>query len=146
MSDQPSSTTGRSFGRDPRAQAVLATLVLCCLLFSPGNGPVLPSAWSFSLPAQIDKIIHALFFGIETLFLFRAVRPKTNDHFAQALGRVLALVVGLAIFTELGQVFVPGRSPELLDVAADLTGAGLCALFLAFNEWSKPRRTLAALE
>jgi VanZ like family len=146
MRDPAASETKMSWRRDPRVQAVVATLVLCCLLFSPGTGPALVSTWSFNLPAQIDKVVHALFFGLETLFLYRAwsVDPQTGS--ARALGRTLLLIFGLAIVTELGQALVPGRAPELLDIAADLTGAGLCAIFLAFNEWFKPRRALAALE
>lgn len=89
-----------------------------CLLLSPGSSE--PS----NAPIEgLDKLGHA------ALFL-----P------AGYLGGLLPLwsLGGLVSFggvTELAQHFVPGRSPEVLDVVADLVGA---AIGVALAWWRGP--------
>lgn len=64
-----------------------------------------------------DKAEHAIAYAV--LGLLGAASTE---------GKVVRVILGLAAFgaaIELLQAFSPGRSPDLLDVAADIAGAGL---------------------
>jgi VanZ family protein len=83
------------------------------------------------LPAAIphgDKFLHAGYFALTALFAARALRQ------AEGWGRgatAAALLSGALLWgasDEFHQSFVPGRSVEAADVAADVLGAGLAAL------------------
>ncbi len=100
------------------------------LIFVLSSRPRLPD-----LPITfdgIDKAAHALFFGILCAWVVFGVGHR---------GRA-ALLVGVFVtslygaFDEVHQMFVPGRSPDILDWIADTVGAVLAAT--AIRLW-RPR-------
>ncbi len=73
-----------------------------------------PPGSGLALVPHADKLAHAGLFGTLALLLWAAhVRPWL----------AVALATGWGIVDEVHQAFVPGRTPELLDVVADATGA-----------------------
>lgn len=88
------------------------------------------SAWSSppGIPVQGgDKLVHFCVYALLGMLVTRAL-------WAFALGPVRAgvlgalLSAGYGVLDEIHQMFVPNRSPELLDVAADASGSLLGAL------------------
>ena len=72
-----------------------------------------------------DKLIHFLEFGMLGILLTRAVYLSDSG----SRGRYWACILAAALyggFDELHQLFVPGRSVELGDFAADCIGALVC--------------------
>ncbi len=72
-----------------------------------------------------DKVFHFLLFGLFCYFLYRALQnqnryPRLALHAPWAAFSVTILY---GVFDEVHQVFVPGRSPDLLDLLADSLGA-----------------------
>jgi VanZ family protein len=109
-----------------RAARFIPALLWASLIFVLSSRPRLPD-----LPLTfdgIDKAAHALFFGILCAWVVFGVGHR---------GRA-ALVVGMAAtslygaFDEIHQMFVPGRSPDILDWIADTTGAALAAGIMRF--------------
>jgi VanZ family protein len=85
---------------------------------TPGDGTSwLTWAW-LDLPF-LDKVAHALLFGVLAALLRYAG--------ASAPAAVLT-AVAWGVIDEVHQAFVPGRSPELADLAADAVGATLSVL------------------
>ncbi|MEL6546072.1 MAG: VanZ family protein [Myxococcota bacterium] len=76
----------------------------------------------------IDKVAHAVVFGVLTLLLLFA------DRFPRGWRALLWVAVAFAygISDELHQSLVPGRSVDVLDAVADLTGA---LLAWAVSHW-----------
>lgn len=89
-----------------------------------------PGSNVLDLP-HLDKVAHAGLFFVQTALLRLA-----------GLRVVLALFValGLGVADELHQAAVPGRSPQLADLAADLAGA---VLAVAAVRWLAPGRRSA---
>ena len=80
-----------------------------------------------SIP-DFDKVTHALLYGVEAFLLYRAIRWTARPGFS--LLRVLAIVGIMAVWgvlDEVHQYWIPGRSMEAGDVAADVTGAAIGA-------------------
>lgn len=80
-----------------------------------------PDSLSGILPFQ-DKLVHFVEFGVLGIFLVQLVHQK------RALGRasILACMAGIVLygaFIEFYQSFVPGRSAQWGDFAADCFGA-----------------------
>ena len=75
---------------------------------------------AFAFPGA-DKLVHAVLYGVLGALLARAVGATAPRR---ALGRVLLGVVLFAVVDEWHQRFIPGRSAEMLDIVADLSGAG----------------------
>ena len=78
----------------------------------------------------LDKLAHIGLYAVEAFLLFRAVAwPGRRDVFS--LLRVAAVAGTMAIggtADEIHQFWIPGRSMEAGDVAADVAGAALGAL------------------
>lgn len=103
-----------------------------------------PAAWAAgifiqsSLPPAVelpdvsgsDKILHALVFGVLAMLVFRAL-ASTAWRFRPRLlfWSAFLLTAAYGVSDELHQAFVPSRSPEIMDAAADAAGA-LAALWL----------------
>lgn len=85
---------------------VLGVTVLCLWPLRELPGPDLP--WS-------DKLYHLGAFGL-LMWWFAVALPRARWPFT-ALG-----VLGLGVFIEFAQGFVPFRSPSLADVVADALG------------------------
>ena len=71
-----------------------------------------------------DKGAHLLAYSVLGLFVARALMGGRPWHLALPTATIaVALTVAYGLSDELHQRFVPGRSPEWLDVAADAVGA-----------------------
>lgn len=91
------------------------------LLLTSIPGSDIPHVGFLSFRAS-DKLVHGTMYGIfawqATRSLLRAGRPMIRT--------VLLVMLGIALFGALDewhQQFIPGRSMELFDWMADLTGA-----------------------
>jgi VanZ family protein len=79
------------------------------------------------LPNQSDKLAHAAAFGLLAALWSWALAPRNLSVFAAAAIAFLAAKVW-GVFDEVHQSFVPGRSADVLDAAADAAGACLVLL------------------
>lgn len=101
----------------------LPPLVIAAVIFglssrSTVEGPELP---------HLDKVAHATAFGALAFFTIRALLAYGQPlRRALLLGVVIAVLYGVS--DELHQRFVPGRSPDVLDLVADTAGAMIAAL------------------
>jgi len=94
---------------------------------------------------DFDKVIHFGLYGVEAFLLYRAVRWAGRAGFSFA--RVLAIVGAAAVWgvaDEVHQDWIPGRSMEGGDVAADVGGAaaGAVVASLASRKLSAARDPL----
>ncbi len=85
--------------------------------------PSLPRAWN--VPG-IDKVVHAVLFGVMALLAVRAMATRGRAWFVVFVG-----TAAFGAFTEGQQYFIPSRSMELGDFLADTAGAAIAlALFV----------------
>lgn len=87
------------------------------------------------IPVKItfsDKIVHFLSYFILSFFALLSSRQK------HSLLSILALQVLIGIGVEVAQSFVPGRTPELLDILANSLGVILGALVYFLYRKIKP--------
>jgi VanZ family protein len=70
-----------------------------------------------------DKVVHVLEYGTLGVLAARAIHGSMLITFRVALIWAFALSVGWGALDELHQAFVPKRSADLLDLAADVVGA-----------------------
>jgi VanZ family protein len=89
------------------------------------------------LPGQLsDKVVHFAAYGVLGALVLNALANGTiaGLTWPRALAAILiAVLYGLS--DELHQSFVPGRSPDALDVLADAAGAAAAALTLLVFRW-----------
>jgi len=89
--------------------------------------------------AQMDKLAHGAAYALLGFLLavgfFRLLRAPLKIK----LISVVLAGAGLGILDEIHQIFVPGRTPDLLDIAADLAGAVLGLLLFRWV-FQKKRR------
>ena len=94
--------------------------IIFCLSSLPGQ-----SVPSLKLS---DKVLHAVEFGGLAWLTCRALRAQAPGSSLRFVAVVSVLgTVGYGLTDELHQLFVPGRSAEFTDVAADGLGALLAA-------------------
>ncbi len=111
------------------------------------QGPLL--AWAFTifvlsslpqiahvpLPYQLDKLAHAIVYGVLAWTAYRAIYHQSwwnvGVRRALILAVVFATVYGLS--DEFHQSYVPGRVPSWLDLGADVVGAVVAAGFIAWQ-------------
>jgi VanZ family protein len=85
---------------------------------------------------EADKLAHGAAYGLLGFLLafgfFRLLRIPLKTK----LGGVILTGAGLGILDEIHQIFVPGRSPDALDAAADAVGVvlGLLLFRLIFRK------------
>jgi VanZ family protein len=103
--------------------AVLWTaFIVYALLSEPSAIPKYP--W-LKFPG-VDKLIHALLFGIESILLVWAIKNRPA-RFTVQIAAVWSIILGGG--SELLQYYcVEGRSGDLFDLAADLFGGLLGAI------------------
>ncbi|OLD72151.1 MAG: hypothetical protein AUI33_07435 [Ignavibacteria bacterium 13_1_40CM_2_61_4] len=79
-----------------------------------------------------DKVIHISIFIVLGLLVFRALEPRIRKDSFDWLRAVLStsVVAAYGALDEIHQMFVPGRSADFRDAAADAIGAMLSALIL----------------
>lgn len=124
---EPGTSSGNFF-RD-----VLPALVWTVILFVLGGLPTMGPSVDIGFP--IDKIEHAIAFGILQFLTLRALRYELPLTWPRGMPWVAALcstVAGGAL--ELYQLTVPNRSAEFMDLVADAIGA---ALFAALTRATK---------
>jgi VanZ family protein len=99
----------------------LPAVLWCALIFGLSAQPSLPS------PNHInDKEAHAFTYGVLALLLLMG---QAGWQWRRVAGVSLLAAFGIAVLygvsDEFHQSFVPGRTPDVADVAADAAGAGL---------------------
>jgi VanZ family protein len=98
-------------------------------LFTLTSWPRPPRVPILSGIPNFDKAVHFCLYAVEAFFLYRSVRWAGRAGFSFA--RVLAILGALTVWgcaDEVHQYWIPGRSMEAGDVAADAAGAGLGAI------------------
>lgn len=94
------------------------------ILTSWPNPPTPPAGWPIPSP---DRLIHFLLYGIEAALLMRAIRwSRVVAGKRSVLSHLLVVggVMGLwGMLDEAHQAFIPGRSVEGADWAADIFGS-----------------------
>jgi hypothetical protein len=85
----------------------------------------IPKLSIISSPLGVDKLVHAAIFGVLCWLAWRAFRFQTRSLILRewALLAAFLFTVLYGIVDELHQYYVPGRTSDLLDVAADGGGA-----------------------
>jgi VanZ family protein len=88
-----------------------------------------------------DKLLHVVEYGVLAVLCYRAFRHawyRANALTALSLAIVAATVYGVS--DEVHQAFVPSRTSDLWDIAADLAGAclGSSLWFLGESRGSRP--------
>ena len=80
-----------------------------------------------AIRAWPDKVGHAALFLVQAWLVARAARERLGVP--RALLLALSLCVALGAATELRQRRVPGRDADVVDLGADLVGAGAALPF-----------------
>jgi VanZ family protein len=95
------------------------------------------------LPPFVDKVVHALVFGGLSFTVWMALRgsaPEASTTRLSLLAIVMTTLYGVT--DELHQSFVPGRSMEMLDLAADVGGACLVQGAILYGRRSRRPKAL----
>ena len=71
-------------------------------------------------PEGTDKVVHFIFFLVLAFLIQRALRAQGS---ARLVPYVILALAAFGAFDEYVQQFIPGRSMELLDWVADVSGA-----------------------
>jgi VanZ family protein len=111
----------------------LPALAWMGIIFALSAQPDLPhpdTGWADFL---VSSLAHAFVFGVLALLLARASGDRPH-----AVRRAFLLTVLYALSDEFHQAFVPGRVPDLWDLACDGLGAGL--VLLAWAWWRQHRQ------
>jgi VanZ family protein len=75
-----------------------------------------------------DKIAHCAVYGVWGILSFRALRLTTRLRLGYAILLTALMALAYGVSDEIHQMFVPQRSPDPLDVMADVFGGTLGAL------------------
>lgn len=134
MSSRTGSTTARVF--------YIITILYMVMIFYTSSLPSPEQPGILEDVPNIDKMEHlSEFFVLGTLLFLSfhfTVDTKIRDH-----AWMLALMFGIlyAISDEAHQMFVPGRSPSLLDLLADTVGITIAGFIGAWISETKVSRT-----
>ncbi len=103
-------------------QLLSLTLALAWMgmIFFLSHQPSLPTPSLF--PGQ-DKLFHAGAYGLLALLYLGSLPRHRPGHAGRQVLIVSLLAILYGVTDEFHQSFVPGRSPELLDLLADGVGA-----------------------
>ena len=82
---------------------------------------------------KYDKVLHIIFYCIFGATVFLALEPKvaTGKMLWSRFVYTILIAAAYGASDEFHQLFVPGRSCDVYDFIADVTG-GCCALVLAW--------------
>ena len=99
----------------------------------------IPGISSLHIPLRADKFIHGAIYFILCLLVWRAFFYQSRCPFLRrwAIGAAFLYTIAYGILDEFHQVYVPGRTPDPMDVVADGTGALLCVFFLLGWRWRR---------
>ena len=117
-----------------RAWSLTAAWALLIFVLSSIPGEALAPVQLFS---GVDKVLHLGTYTVLAALAFSAVRQTWALRSPSSVLAATALSVFYGITDEIHQRFVPGRSPDVLDLAADGAGALLGAAAAA---WLLSRR------
>jgi len=98
------------------------------------------------LPEQpfnlFDKLVHATLFGILAYLIYRAFQYQDKNLFLKNFSIAIAFLtcVIYAMFDEIHQEFVPGRTPDITDALADIVGGAFTSLYLLFYNYRKTKK------
>ncbi len=98
-------------------------------LFALTSWPEPPRVPVVSELPDFGKLVHFSLYAVEAFFLYRSVNWPGRARFS--LARVLAITGAMAVWgvaDEVHQTWIPGRSTESEDVAADVAGGAAGAL------------------
>ena len=105
----------------------LLTILLLCL---PGS--IVPGTGIFALK-NVDKIIHFLMFGMNVLFWgwHYETSPRSSKELKIIVIGATAMMIAIGIVMEYVQMyFIPNRTFDGGDIAADIVGSILAGLWL----------------
>jgi len=98
----------------------LPVLAYMGLIWFLSSRPIsVPLVW---IPHR-DKLVHLLEYGTLGVLAARAIHGSMRITLRAVLGWAFVLTVGWGALDEVHQAFVPERSADLLDLAADAVGA-----------------------
>lgn len=106
-------------------------------------GTSIPGA-SSSREGGKDKIQHFLVYGILAVLMYRSWRLSQTSHRPRlGLAAITMLTTGgWALLDELHQIPIPGRTCNILDLAAD--AAGLVVGLMLITYWQRRRQRQAS--
>jgi VanZ family protein len=116
---------------------------LCLLIFWQSSGPLPVEAPS--LPG-LDKVVHAVLYALLAFLAARAFATLPALKSPRVLvwaAAGFAILYGLS--DEVHQAFVPGRSADIWDLAADAAGAVVGAVVYRWRHPGRVRRQTAFL-
>ncbi len=117
-----------------RAWLMVVVWVAFVELLTSLPGSALPTV---TLPFRIDWVAHFCLYGVLGLLLARAARVSLWPW--QRLVLLALAISAFGVLDELHQLFIPGRSAEVMDWLMDTTGSatGIVAFTLAmrFDFW-----------
>jgi VanZ family protein len=109
--------------------------VHCLLIFIASSRSSLPGMNGF---AHQDKLFHGLAYALMGALFYRALKITLPARFS---GMAVALSIGMAtlygLSDELHQLFVPGRTADAGDLAADFLGSLVGVLLTRRYELSR---------
>lgn len=124
----------------PLARARWVAFLWGVFLLILTSWPRPPQAAILSAIPNFDKLIHSALYAVEAFWMYRAVRWPGRAGFS--LARAFAITGVLAVWgaaDELHQAWIPGRSMEGEDVAADVAGAIAGALIASALAGQRPQ-------
>ncbi len=76
-----------------------------------------------------DKLYHFIEYGVFSVFLFFSLLNSSRDFLKKNV-LIISIFIGasFAVLDEIHQRFIPGRSADILDFAADFLGVALIQL------------------
>lgn len=99
------------------------------IIFWLSSRPKPPFSWLADSVDWGDKLGHALIYAVLGALLWPAYSNVRQR--AKRIVRVLAAAAAYGLVDEIHQLFVPGRSFDLVDLAADAVGAGIGAALMS---------------
>ena len=112
------------------------TLFIIILLCLPGSA--IPGAGIFSLN-NLDKIVHFILFGGNVvLWALPLQQAPVQGRPLKAIWRITLLTIILGVALEYVQLyFIPNRSFDIKDIAADTAGAAVAFIYFLLRYRSK---------
>jgi len=80
----------------------------------------------------MDKLLHALVFGILGFFTLGAMKTTPDGYRPFQPGLAMIVVTIYGMLDEFHQRFVPGRSPDIYDAMSDAAG-GILGVWLFYR-------------
>jgi VanZ family protein len=97
-----------------------------------------------STPFGTDKVVHVVVFFILCWLVYRALKNQTVALVSK-MSLFLAVVVTIlyGFSDEFHQLYVPGRSADMFDMAADALGGFLFIMFVVVHQFVTERNQRA---